>query len=329
MARTMVWQDCSEELAQRLRWHVHASLREGAECSLLVVRPMPHGIRAHTAFARTRAVAALVERLRPLIRQTDLIEVDDGQGVGVVLKGADREGAHAVFQRVRDALGGLCGSDATGRIDERSRSGSAGGTGGAGGAHEMAQLVAIGYAGSASEWGDERAVDEAIQAAWKVRSIVTASLPRAEAADERAHTTPAPQPVEAGKPARSRQAGARTRGVATAHERRKHLWLLPAERPGSPEDEALRAKARSLGVPYVTIPARLPATCRRAVPAGLAHELRAVAIGRTRGMLTVAMYDPRDMAAVTRLSAATGLTIFPVLAAPDELERALRHLSAM
>jgi hypothetical protein len=119
------------------------------------------------------------------------------------------------------------------------------------------------------------------------------------------------------------------RGVATAHDRRKHLWLLPAERPGSPEDEELRAKARSLGVPYVTIPARLPAACRRAVPAGLAHELRAVPIGRTRGMLTVAMHDPRDIAAVTRLSAETGLTIFPVLAAPDELERALRHLAAM
>src|SRR5215469_6247057 len=169
MSRTTVWQDCSEELAQRLRWHVHASLREGAECSLLVVRPMPHGVRAHSAFARTRAVASLVERLRPLIRQTDLIEVDEGQGVGVILKGADREGARAVFQRMRDALGGLCGSDAIGRIDEHGRSG------GASGAHETAQLIAIGYAGSASEWGDERAVDEAIHAAWKVRAIVTAS----------------------------------------------------------------------------------------------------------------------------------------------------------
>jgi hypothetical protein len=46
-------------------------------------------------------------------------------------------------------------------------------------------------------------------------------------------------------------------------------------------------------------------------------------------MLTVAMHDPRDIAAVTRLSAVTGLTIFPVLAAPDELERALRHLATM
>jgi hypothetical protein len=46
-------------------------------------------------------------------------------------------------------------------------------------------------------------------------------------------------------------------------------------------------------------------------------------------MLTVAMHDPCDTSAVRRLGTATGLTIFPVLAASDELERALRQLAPM
>ena len=61
----------------------------------------------------------------------------------------------------------------------------------------------------------------------------------------------------------------------------------------------------------------------------MATQLRAVPIGRTRGMLTVAMNDPRDQQAVLRIGAATGLTIFPVLAAPDDIERALRQIASV
>jgi hypothetical protein len=307
MARSAGWQDCSEELAERLRWHIYANKREEADCSLLIARTVPHGGRAHAAFAQTNVLGALVERLRPLIRRTDVIEVDGLQGIGVVLKGADCDGVRAVFQRVRDALGA---------------SASSGGT---------AHLVAIGYAGSAAEWADDRDMDEAIRTAWKVRSLVTVSLPRLVEPVALAASThvSSGQSVETTAPQKRRHAGARARGGALGHERRGPLWLLPAEGPSSPESEVLRATARSLGVPYVEIPARLPMACRKAVPADLARELRAVPIGRTRGMLTVAMHNPRDTEAVARLTTATGLTIFPVLAAPDELERTLRQLAPM
>ncbi len=308
MARSAGWRDCSEELAQRLRWHIHSSKREGADCSLLIVRPVPDGDRAQRPEGREQPLRALLARVQPLIRHTDVVEIDERRGLGVVLKGANQEGARAVFHRVRDALGSQIGNG-----------------------EGAQQLVALGYAGSAAEWCDERSVDEAIRTAWKVRSLVTTRLPQTH----ETATMPTDQSdmnrdgeLSASTVGRRRQVAGRVRErLAHGYERRGRLWLLPPEGPRSAEDEILRAKARTLGVPYVEIPSRLPTACRKAVPAEMAVELRAVAIGRTRGMLTVAMHDPCDAAAVTRLSVATGLTIFPVLAAPDSLDRALRQIA--
>ncbi len=46
-------------------------------------------------------------------------------------------------------------------------------------------------------------------------------------------------------------------------------------------------------------------------------------VGRTRGILTVAMHDPTDRGAIGRLASASGLTIFPVLANQRDLARTL------
>jgi hypothetical protein len=94
------------------------------------------------------------------------------------------------------------------------------------------------------------------------------------------------------------------------------------------EGEELRRLADQMGVPFVCIPADLPSALRRLLSPEQAHELGAVPIGRTRGVLTVAMRDPADLSALQRLAAATGLTIFPVLAAPGDLARALAALDA-
>ena len=80
-------------------------------------------------------------------------------------------------------------------------------------------------------------------------------------------------------------------------------------------------------MPYARIPPCLPATCRRAIAPELARALRAVPIGRTRGVLTIAMQNPTDTRTVLRLRGATGLTVFPVLADADEIERALAQLT--
>ncbi len=88
----------------------------------------------------------------------------------------------------------------------------------------------------------------------------------------------------------------------------------------------LRRRAEAVGAPFIHLPARLTLVCQRAIPYELASELRAIPIGRTRTTLTVAMEHPQDGQALRRLRLATGLSIFPVLGAPDEIERALALL---
>jgi hypothetical protein len=105
-----------------------------------------------------------------------------------------------------------------------------------------------------------------------------------------------------------------------------HLRLVTKRHTELPELEVLCALARTMGVPFVRMPAHLPHSCRTALHPTVACEMRAVPIRCTRGTLTIAMHDPSDKHAVRRLHALTGLTIVPVLAAPDEIDRALRQI---
>lgn len=92
-------------------------------------------------------------------------------------------------------------------------------------------------------------------------------------------------------------------------------------------DEELQTLARKLGIPYLTLlPRRLPTHLQRLVHPQLAQELRCYPVGRERDTLTVAMLDPQDSGALSRLQEETGLHIFPVLANPQALEYALEQL---
>lgn len=91
--------------------------------------------------------------------------------------------------------------------------------------------------------------------------------------------------------------------------------------------EELPRLAKQLGVPYLSLlPRKVPPRLQQVVDAKLAHELHCYPIGRERNILTVAMRDPQDHQALERLRQATGLRIFPVLAHPEALENALKHL---
>jgi len=313
MACTSQRWGCGEGLAERLRWHTLASLRQGTECSLLIFRPLEHAPSAEKSHHADACVLlpALAERIRPYIRRTDTIELDERNAVAVVLQAVGREGAHAAFGRLRDLL-------ATPPLPG-----------------DRTFAITIGYATGttgASTLDDERATAATVRDAWKPRVLLRVALactqarstprtdeaaPRPFSAEERELETSVPLPVAA--PTRSPRA---IRSLRQSHPR-----LTALDSPGQPVDEDLRERARALGVPFVQLPSRLPASCRAAITPELAHELHAVPIGRSRSVLTVAMDDPRDSAAVLRLRSATGLAIFPVLAAPDELERALRQLA--
>jgi hypothetical protein len=86
--------------------------------------------------------------------------------------------------------------------------------------------------------------------------------------------------------------------------------------------------ARRLGVPYVSfLPRKLPVRLQRLVTPMLAQELCCFPIGRDRDILTVAMSNPQDCRVLDRLRKETGLTIFPVLAHPHELQTVLEQFS--
>ncbi|MGH2484488.1 MAG: hypothetical protein ACRDHE_00610 [Ktedonobacterales bacterium] len=298
MVRTAVRESCSEEVAQRLRWHVLESRSEGAECSILTLHVLDHAVRTRAVPSDAPPVEALHERLRPLIRHSDITETDPRRGMAIVLRGADKDGAQAAYLRLRDALASHAVPG------------------------EITQKVALGYACGSNEWDADCALEGAIRQAWKPRTIVATVL--SHAGRERIAEALGPDGhVYSTRPARARKSAITSVSVAmpatTTTTRQSHLRLLPIERAGGSESEPLRDRARMLGVPFVKLPSRLPAACRRAFSAEVALQLRAVPIGRTRGMLTVAMNDPLDQQAVMRLGVVTGLTIFPVLAALEDI----------
>lgn len=301
---------CGDGLAERLRWHTLASLRQGAECSLLIFRPLENASQAEKSrlAGACDPLPALAERMRPYIRRTDTIELEERNAVAVVLHAVGREGAHATFRRLRDLL-------ATPPLPG-----------------DRTFAITIGYATGASGTSvldDERAIADAIRDAWKPRVLLRVALACAPARTLPRTDEAAPRPLGSGgrelETATPLPVAAPIR--STRSIRRSHLRLTALDSLTQPVDEGLRARARSLGVPFVQLPSRLPASCRAAITPELAHELHAVPIGRSRSVLTVAMHDPRDAGAVLRLRSATGLAIFPVLAALDELERALRQLA--
>ncbi|TMD59296.1 MAG: hypothetical protein E6I91_20575 [Chloroflexi bacterium] len=98
-----------------------------------------------------------------------------------------------------------------------------------------------------------------------------------------------------------------------------------AQQPAT-EDE-WPALARKLGIPYLSLLPKKPSMrVQQLVNARLAHELHCYPVGRERNMLTVAMLNPQDREALQRLQQETGLSIFPVLTHPKELQIALEQL---
>jgi hypothetical protein len=119
--------------------------------------------------------------------------------------------------------------------------------------------------------------------------------------------------------------------INTANEPLRILDLQPEKpvyRTEVTKDGELLELARQLGVPYVSfLPHKLPVRLKRLVDPILAQELHCFPLGRDRGILTVAMSNPGDHHSLDRLRKETGLTIFPVLAHPSELQTALEQFS--
>lgn len=298
-------QEGRRTLAARLREHLRTAPPDNPACVVLVVRPGGHAYACEADVPLPplppAALMTLNERIHTRIRRTDRMITEPRFGtLAIVLCGADSAGAPAVMER-------LCAALESGATVP--------------GFHPPAARLSVGYSPAGSLTPQDSA--RVVRAAWRVRRLITVdtsepSLPatRQPALDD-ARITPADASVT-----RAGHGERRASIVALKHEPRE-----VAGGEARPDSEALRAAARALGVPYAQIPRRLPAACRRAIAPELARALRAVPIGRTRGVLTVAMQNPRDTCSVRRLRGATGLTVFPVLADADEIERALAQLA--
>lgn len=302
MARTSQHWSCGEELAERLQWLAHSSARQGVDCSLLIFRPLeqtpPSNSESYPGDGDP--LLALAERIRPYVRHTDTLEVAGRNAVALILYAADRQGTHAAFQRLRDRLAAPAMPG------------------------DPVFPITIGYATHIAASSDERTIADTIHAAWKPRVLLNVSLSASLSGPVVCGDKTA---LKASNPMEGKHVAAlRPVVTSTRPSRRAHLHLVALNAQAQPVNEGLRARAHALGVPFVQLPSRLPANCRNTIAPELARELNAVPIGRSRSMLTVAMHDPSDANAVLRLRSATGLTIFPVLAASDELERALRQI---
>jgi hypothetical protein len=83
------------------------------------------------------------------------------------------------------------------------------------------------------------------------------------------------------------------------------------------------AGVSACGIPFMQIPNCLPTRLQQLVPHTLALHLRCAPVGRHHNRLTVAMANPTDLCAISRLREATGLVIFPVACEPSALETLL------
>lgn len=106
------------------------------------------------------------------------------------------------------------------------------------------------------------------------------------------------------------------------------LRLLTAE-------QVLRALARQLQVPFIRGEemAKVPAAVVGLVPREVLARLRVLPLRAewrgSRGTLHVATHEPRNLTLLDALSFATGLTASPVLALPEDIERALLRLGVL
>ncbi len=332
------------QLADRLRWHIQQMLHHDEAGAVLVLRPLTRHIPGEQFVAGFDPVA---DRIRGLIRRSDVLEVDLEDGIGIVLIGTGSEGARAVFLRLRDALCAPIPPN---------------------GPHEVSAAVAFGYAASsacsasnahAGERGCvahtdggaevsplEMSATAMLRAAWQPQLVLPLTLPllRRHTTEPASHSCArSEQAMEAGPwlPRYRAKADAPDPGEQTPEAddvsdtteaaqqqmgQRAYLRLVTKPHTELPELEVWCALARTMGVPFVRMPAHLPRSCRTALHPTVACEMRAVPIRRTRGTLTIAMHDPSDTHAVRRLHTLTGLNIVPVLAAPDEIDRALRQI---
>jgi hypothetical protein len=98
-----------------------------------------------------------------------------------------------------------------------------------------------------------------------------------------------------------------------------------------PRETFLRLLAGHLKVPFIRPEQmdKVPASVVNTVPADVLGRLRVCPLrlqqGGSRGLLSVATHQPENLAFIDEVAFATGFTVQPVLALPEDIERTLRR----
>ena len=95
-----------------------------------------------------------------------------------------------------------------------------------------------------------------------------------------------------------------------------------AEKPLLTKDEncaVAPSREVSTSIPFMQLPAEIPARLKQLIPYDLALTLHCVPVGRNHRCLTVAMTNPTSREDIRRLQMVTHMTIFPVSCEEDAL----------
>jgi hypothetical protein len=244
----------------------------------------------------------VAQLLLACFRRSDTIVRCGAAGCAAILVGAEVDGALQAVQRFQKMLA-CC--------------------------KPLAVSLRVGVAASPSQATESQAL---------LALALKSSLPLLPAAGEEPDVLPGRKGIAESIPAlalaASRGGGAgEAVGKAGAHLKRELALSPAADVPSGPDvrllsgggsghhgETSTRARARALGVPYITPPQRIPSSVLGLLTAGVMRQLHCLPIGRDRNALTVALADPTDYRILKQLQQLTGLTIFPVMTDPEALE---------
>ena len=118
------------------------------------------------------------------------------------------------------------------------------------------------------------------------------------------------------------------RMAAEAQSSDGSLRLVAADLGFDSEEEALRAVSHSLGLAMVDLTAiKIEPAVLKDFPFKLIHRYNVFPLRVQDGSLMVATGNPFDLASVDAVTAATGLSVLPVVAPPDDLAKLIKsHL---
>ncbi len=82
----------------------------------------------------------------------------------------------------------------------------------------------------------------------------------------------------------------------------------------------------SYPIPQLNTLRRVPPRCRRLLPLRIMQHYKCIVVGAAPGVLTVAIADRQNIAAIESLRKYTGQNIFPVLIDPDRMCLLIRRI---